>query len=131
MADLINDYSPENKSYMVPPSSSGVSSDVRVTTEYNAPGTNNKELQGNMTLFSKTVNTVETLIAPGAKRLADWWYGSSSKPKHEVKGPVPNEEVSTADRSYNTTGLILCSLRVRPLNTMCSERIGIGDVSDT
>lgn len=79
----------------MPPSSSGSSSDPRLTAEDNKTGANNKELQNNMTLFSKTVNTVETLIAPGAKRLADWWYGSSSKPKHEIKGPVPNEEASS------------------------------------
>ncbi len=76
----------------MPPSSSGSSSDLRVTAD-DKTGSANKDLQNNMTLFSKTVNTVETLIGPGAKRLADWWYGSSSKPKHEVKGPVPNEEV--------------------------------------
>jgi glutaredoxin len=98
--DLINDYSPENKSFVVPPSSSGSSSDPRLTAEDNKTGANNKELQNNMTLFSKTVNTVETLIAPGAKRLADWWYGSSSKPKHEIKGPVPNEEPTSEAVEY-------------------------------
>eukprot|EP00029_Vermamoeba_vermiformis_P007738 TRINITY_DN3432_c0_g1_i1.p1 TRINITY_DN3432_c0_g1~~TRINITY_DN3432_c0_g1_i1.p1 ORF type:complete len:453 (-),score=95.86 TRINITY_DN3432_c0_g1_i1:27-1385(-) len=97
--DLINDYSPENKSFVVPPSSSGSSSDLRVTTDDKNTSTN-KDLQNNMTLFSKTVNTVETIIGPGAKRLADWWYGSSSKPKHEVKGPVPNEETSTEAVEY-------------------------------
>jgi len=111
----------------VPPSSSGSSSDLRVTTD-NKHSSTNTELQNNMTLFSKTVNTVETLIAPGAKRLADWWYGPS-KPKHEVKGPVPNEEViclgiSANQPVYNTIN----RSSARPSNTMCCGQIGIGDV---